>query len=77
MQSMTVDTHSLIHDTFFYNISRYIVSYYEYLFIFRDALLISIVNSSTSIFAGFVIFAIVGNMAALQGKKVPDVASQG
>ncbi|XP_046849414.1 sodium- and chloride-dependent GABA transporter 1-like isoform X2 [Xenia sp. Carnegie-2017] len=45
--------------------------------LYRDAVLISIVNCGTSIFAGFVIFSVVGNMAMLQGKSVEDVASQG
>ena len=49
----------------------------RFLFIFRDAILISIINCATSIFAGFVIFAVVGNMAASQGKLVSEVASQG
>ncbi|XP_028409583.1 sodium- and chloride-dependent GABA transporter 1-like [Dendronephthya gigantea] len=43
----------------------------------RDAILISVINCSTSIFAGFVVFSVVGNMAASQGKSVADVASQG
>ncbi|CAB3999928.1 Sodium- and chloride-dependent GABA transporter 1 [Paramuricea clavata] len=45
--------------------------------LYRDAILISIINCSTSIFAGFVIFSVVGNMAASQGKSVTEVASQG
>ena len=46
-------------------------------FVFRDALLISLVNCCTSIVAGFAIFSIVGYMAEQQGKTVPEVASQG
>ncbi|XP_032237151.1 sodium- and chloride-dependent GABA transporter 1 isoform X2 [Nematostella vectensis] len=45
--------------------------------VFSDALLISVINCATSVFAGFVIFAIVGYMAHVQEKSVPEVASQG
>ena len=44
---------------------------------FRDALIISITNCATSIFAGFAIFSILGFIAGQQGKSVADVASQG
>ncbi|XP_048586051.1 sodium- and chloride-dependent GABA transporter 1 isoform X2 [Nematostella vectensis] len=45
--------------------------------IYRDAMVISLVNCCTSIFAGFVIFSIVGHMAHIQDKSVSEVASQG
>ena len=45
--------------------------------IFRDSLIISLVNCGTSVFAGFVIFATVGYMAHAQGKSVEEVASEG
>ncbi|XP_054767997.2 sodium- and chloride-dependent betaine transporter-like [Lytechinus pictus] len=43
----------------------------------RDTLLYSAINSATSIYAGFVIFAVLGFMSGVQGKPVADVASSG
>ena len=49
------------------------------MFAFRDALIISITDAMTSIFSGFVVFSILGYMAALQGKDVtdPSIATDG
>ncbi|XP_077980036.1 sodium- and chloride-dependent GABA transporter 1-like [Glandiceps talaboti] len=44
---------------------------------YRDAVIVGCVNSATSLFAGFVIFCIIGFMAADQGKNVEDVVDQG
>ncbi|XP_072015113.1 sodium- and chloride-dependent glycine transporter 1-like [Amphiura filiformis] len=44
---------------------------------YRDTLVIAIMNSLTSIFAGFVIFSIIGFMAESTGKDVENVVSQG
>lgn len=46
-------------------------------FVFRDCLIISLVNSSTSVYAGFVIFSVLGFMAKEQGVHISDVAVAG
>ncbi|XP_037086915.1 sodium- and chloride-dependent GABA transporter 1-like [Pollicipes pollicipes] len=43
----------------------------------RDAMMICSINSCTSIFAGFVIFSVIGYMATIQGKPVEEVAAAG
>ncbi|XP_061183571.1 sodium- and chloride-dependent GABA transporter 1-like isoform X1 [Saccostrea echinata] len=45
--------------------------------IYRDAMLVPIINCSTSIFAGFVIFSILGFMAESANTTVENVVSQG
>lgn len=44
---------------------------------YRDAILVAIINCSTSIFAGFVIFSMLGYMATVTNQDVQDVTSSG
>jgi SNF family Na+-dependent transporter len=44
---------------------------------FRDAILISMFNSLTSIYAGFVVFSIIGFLANETQKDIPDVVTDG
>ncbi|XP_062613183.1 sodium- and chloride-dependent GABA transporter 1-like isoform X2 [Saccostrea cucullata] len=43
----------------------------------KDAICISLLNSATSVFSGFVIFSVIGFMAYEQKKPVSDVAASG
>ena len=54
-----------------------ILRYIFVLNLFRDALLVSIINCATSIYAGFVIFCILGFMAYEKGVGVSEVAAGG
>lgn len=42
-----------------------------------DSLFVAIANCCTSVFAGFVIFSVIGFMAETLGKEVDDVVDQG
>lgn len=43
----------------------------------RDAFLLALINSGTSFFAGFVVFSVLGFMAAEQGVDISKVADSG
>ncbi|XP_048460903.1 sodium- and chloride-dependent neutral and basic amino acid transporter B(0+)-like [Rhincodon typus] len=44
---------------------------------YRDTIVVSVVDCATSVFAGFVIFSILGHMAHVQDKPVSEVAQSG
>lgn len=43
----------------------------------RDAYILAVINSSTSFFAGFVVFSVLGFMASEQGVDISKVAESG
>ena len=44
---------------------------------FRDGLLISLFNSGTSVYAGFVVFSVIGFLADSTGKEIEDTVEDG
>lgn len=45
--------------------------------LYRDAYILAVINSSTSFFAGFVVFSVLGFMASEQGVDISHVAESG
>ena len=48
-----------------------------FLCFYRDSVIVSIINSSTSFLAGFVVFAMLGHMAHAQNVPIENVAESG
>jgi len=44
---------------------------------YRDSLIVPVINCLTSIYAGFVIFSILGYMAKKKGVDISKVAAEG
>lgn len=53
------------------------VSFFLSVFLCRDAFVLALINSGTSFFAGFVVFSVLGFMAAEQGVDISKVAESG
>ena len=48
-----------------------------YLYSFRDAMMLPLLNCGTSVLAGLVVFSILGFLAQETGRDVSDVVTQG
>ena len=46
-------------------------------FSYRDSLIVALINCGTSVFAGMVIFAVLGYMAEEKGVNIEDVVAGG
>ena len=57
--------------------NKVIIIVNDFVLLRRDSVIITITNSLTSIFAGFVVFSILGHMAFELGKPVADVVTEG
>lgn len=57
--------------------TTYTLCLHLYRFLHRDGIFVSLANSATSIFAGFVVFSILGFMAHELGTDVSSVVSEG
>lgn len=62
-------SHNIIHSLFLCLVCVF--------FFCRDAFLLALINSGTSFFAGFVVFSVLGFMAAEQGVDISKVADSG
>lgn len=48
-----------------------------YVLFYSDTIVVGVVNAGTSLFAGFVIFSVLGYMAFLLNSEVDEVVDQG
>ena len=55
----------------------FIIDKFLSIFLNRDAVYVGFINSFTSIYSGFAIFALLGYMANVMSKTVPDVTDSG
>ena len=55
----------------------YLFIYESYVFIHREALMVPIINCLTSIFAGFVVFSVLGHIALIEHTTVANVTKGG
>ena len=55
----------------------YLCVFCTYFYYFRDTLIVAFGNIATSLFAGFVIFAIIGYLANELNMRVDEVVDQG
>ena len=50
---------------------------HKYLITYRDAILVAFTNCGTSVFAGFVIFAVIGHMSVKTGVPIEKAVASG
>lgn len=54
-----------------------VVSYSFLILIYRDSILVAVINCGTSVFAGLAIFSVLGFMSEVTNRPVQEVAADG